>query len=73
MLCRYTTGLGLRVAVVVVVGGGGGFTRGSQRRCVSLCTRRLLIGWLLACLTSQQHASVSQGRICEGQFYVLPH
>ena len=22
------------------------------------------VGWLLACLTSQQHASVSQGRIC---------
>ena len=26
------------------------------------------------CLTSQQHASVSQGRICsDRQFYVLPH
>ena len=25
-------------------------------------------GWLLACLTSQQHASVSQGRICEDNF-----
>ena len=24
----------------------------------------LEIGWLVACLTSQQHASVSQGRIC---------
>ena len=25
-----------------------------------------LVGWLLACLTSQQHASASQGRICSG-------
>ena len=24
--------------------------------------------WLLACLTSQQHASVSQGRICTDNF-----
>ena len=29
--------------------------------CLFLC---LFVGWLLACLTSQQHASVSQGRIC---------
>ena len=26
--------------------------------------RKAKVGWLLACLTSQQHASVSQGRIC---------
>ena len=26
--------------------------------------RQLFVCWLLACLTSQQHASVSQGRIC---------
>ena len=26
------------------------------------------VGWLLACLTSQQHASVSQGRICSDNF-----
>ena len=26
------------------------------------------VGWLLACLTSQQHASVSQGRICTDNF-----
>ena len=25
-------------------------------------------GWLLACLTSKQHASVSQGRICSDNF-----
>ena len=25
-----------------------------------------VVGWLLACLTSQQQASVSQGRICSG-------
>ena len=24
----------------------------------------VVVGWLLACLTSQQHAGVSQGRIC---------
>ena len=24
----------------------------------------LFVGWLVGCLTSQQHASVSQGRIC---------
>ena len=28
---------------------------------------------LVVCLTSQQHASVSQGRICTDNFYVLPH
>ena len=27
-----------------------------------------LVGWLLACLTSQQHASVSQGRFCSDNF-----
>ena len=26
------------------------------------------VGWLLVCLTSQQHASVSQGRICSDNF-----
>ena len=30
------------------------------------------ICWLVGCLTSQQHASESQGRICT-EFYVLPH
>ena len=29
---------------------------------------RVLVGWLVACLTSQQHASVSQGRICSDNF-----
>ena len=29
-----------------------------------ICT----IDWLVACLTSQQHASVSQGRICTDNF-----
>ena len=28
----------------------------------------LFVSWLLACLTSQQHASVSQGRICSDNF-----
>ena len=29
---------------------------------------REIVGWLLACLTSQQQASVSQGRICSDNF-----
>ena len=28
---------------------------------------RQFVGWLVACLTSQQQASVSQGRICSGK------
>ena len=28
----------------------------------------LFVGWLVGCLTSQQHASVSQGRICTDNF-----
>ena len=32
---------------------------------------RLFVGLLVGCLTSQQHASVSQGRICS--IYMLPH
>ena len=28
----------------------------------------LFVGWLVGCLTSQQHASVSQGRICSDNF-----
>ena len=31
-------------------------------------TRRRLVCWLVACLTSQQHANVSQGRICSDNF-----
>ena len=27
-----------------------------------------VVGWLVGCLTSQQHASVSQGRICTDNF-----
>ena len=30
--------------------------------------KKVCVGWLLACLTSQQHASVSQGRICTDNF-----
>ena len=29
---------------------------------------RTRVGWLVGCLTSQQHASVSQGRICTDSF-----
>ena len=32
------------------------------------CISGTHVGWLLACLTSQQHASVSQGRICSDNF-----
>ena len=31
---------------------------------VRICVVNLFVCWLLACLTSQQHASVFQGRIC---------
>ena len=31
------------------------------------CTQ-VFVGWLVGCLTSQQHASVSQGRICSDNF-----
>ena len=27
-----------------------------------------LVGWLVGCLTSQQHATLAQGRICSGNF-----
>ena len=33
----------------------------------------VVVGWLLACLTSQQHVSVSQGTHLLRQFYVLSH
>ena len=29
-----------------------------------LSVHAISVGWLVGCLTSQQHASVSQGRIC---------
>ena len=31
-----------------------------------------MVGWLLACLTSKQQASVSQGRICSDNFTCCP-
>ena len=34
----------------------------------SYSTKRQFVCWLVACLTSQQHASVSQGRICTDNF-----
>ena len=37
-----------------------------RRATVAVRSRRL--GWLVACLTSQQQASVSQGRICSDNF-----
>ena len=33
--------------------------------CSRFC---LFVGWLVGCLTSQQHDSVSQGRICSDKF-----
>ena len=32
------------------------------------CDLNAIIGWLVGCLTSQQQASVSQGRICSNNF-----
>ena len=37
-------------------------------KCLLSVRECLLVGCLLACLTSQQHASVSQGRICSDNF-----
>ena len=34
------------------------------RRAPGRLFQSLLVGWLVGCLTSQQHARVSQGRIC---------
>ena len=42
-------------------------------RTTWMAWRLLFVGWLLGSLTSQQHASVSQGRICSDNFIVLPH
>ena len=39
----------------------------------ALTGREMVRCWLLACLTSQQRASVSQGRVSLRQVYVLPH
>ena len=53
------------VVVVVVVVAGGGF-------CDVLVGRGE--GVLVGCITSHQHACVSQGPICSDNFtYVLPH
>ena len=47
-----------------------GFGRkvGRKAREVRLLLLLLFVCWLVACLTSQQHASVSQGRICSDNF-----
>ena len=34
----------------------------------SVAAKAGLLGWLVDCLTSQQHASASQGRICSDKF-----
>ena len=45
---------------------GGGIMKGGQ---VQTRNRQgLFVCWLVGCLTSQQHASVSQGRICSDNF-----
>ena len=46
----------LLLLIVVLACGGWGLLNWSHLP--------VLLGWLVACLTSQQHASVSQGRIC---------
>ena len=42
--------------------------RGSGERERWVRGRGRFFGWLVGCLTSQQHASVSQGRICSDNF-----
>ena len=65
-------------------GGGGGELEGGSATSYShpstlnainavmlssnLVCLEMFVGWLLACLTSQQQASVSQGRICSDNF-----
>ena len=45
------------------------FDRGPCRwPCGNAPASRASVGWLLACLTSQQQTSVSQGRICSDNF-----
>ena len=39
-----------------------------QRRIEPVTLWRAIFGWLVGCLTSQQQASVSQGRICSDNF-----
>ena len=46
-------------------GGGGG---GEVRKTRVGAGVEKMVGWLVGCLTSQQHASVSQGRICSDNF-----
>ena len=59
-------------------GGGGGGLEGrwvgsikepnSWLRFYVCEPRRVVVGWLVGCLASQQHANVSQGRICPDIF-----
>ena len=54
--------------------GGGKLTVLLQRQFLHSEARKMLSQSLfVGCLTSQQHASVSQGRVCKDNFYVLPH
>ena len=52
---------------VEIGGGGGEFGKNEQKDTQQTETERIVC-WLLACLTSQQQASVSQGRICSDNF-----
>ena len=50
-------------------GGGGGSVQGMKRKYRGLSEGRTqIVCWLVGCLTSQQQASVSQGRICSDNF-----
>ena len=54
-------------------GGGGGEVRSTDMAeqpggQMVKCCYQIQVCWLLACLTSQQQASVFQGRICSDNF-----
>ena len=51
-----------RCPSVILTLGGASPSRCARRRRPSPGSVR--VGWLVGCLTSQQHASASQGRIC---------
>ena len=49
-------------------GEGEGWEVSEDGRDKRTLTLTVQFGWLVGCVTSQQHASVSQGRICSDNF-----
>ena len=55
--------------VHVLTGSASVYARSLRSVQILVCGKAVVVG----CLTSQQQASVSQGRICSDIFNVLPH